>query len=73
MLQADDLVVPGGLGPLAPEVAQRTITMYGPTKAFKLAGFKVGFLGAENPALLARVRSEVEDARGAQVAFRACS
>ncbi len=54
-----DLVLDGRHVPfasLSPEVAQRTITMYGPTKAFNLAGFKVGFLIAENPALLARVK-----------------
>ncbi len=54
-----DLVFDGRHVPfasLSPEVAQRTITMYGPTKAFNLAGFKVGFLIAENPALLARVK-----------------
>ena len=52
-----DLVFDGRHVPfasLSPEVAQRTITTYGPTKAFNLAGFKVGFLIAENPALLAR-------------------
>ena len=41
---------------LSPEVAQRTLTLYGPTKAFNLAGFKIGFLIAENPALLARAK-----------------
>lgn len=54
-----DLVLDGRHVPfasLSTEVAQRTITLYGPTKAFNLAGFKVGFLIAENPALLARVK-----------------
>jgi len=54
-----DLVFDGRHVPfasLSPEVAQRTITLYGPTKAFNLAGLKVGFLVAENPALLARVK-----------------
>jgi len=54
-----DLVFDGTHVPfasLAPEVAQRTITLYGPTKAFNLAAFKIGFLVAENPALLARVK-----------------
>jgi cysteine-S-conjugate beta-lyase len=30
--------------------------VYGPTKAFNLAGSKIGFLIAQNPALLARVK-----------------
>jgi len=54
-----DLVFDGRHVPFASvssEVAQRTITVYGPTKAFNLAGFKIGFLVAENPALLARVK-----------------
>ena len=54
-----DLVFDGHHVPfasLAPEVAQRTITLYGPTKAFNLAAFKIGFLVAQNPALLARVK-----------------
>ena len=54
-----DLVFDGRHVPfasLSEEVAQRTITVYGPTKAFNLAGFKIGFLIAQNPALLARVK-----------------
>ena len=54
-----DLVFDGRHVPfasLSPEVAQRTLTLYGPTKAFNLAGFKIGFLIAENPALLARAK-----------------
>jgi cysteine-S-conjugate beta-lyase len=54
-----DLVLDGAHVPFAaisPEVAQRTITVYGPTKAFNLAGAKIGFLIAQNPALLARVK-----------------
>ena len=54
-----DLVFDGRHVPfasLSPEVAQRTVTLYGPTKAFNLAGLKVAFLIAENPALLARVK-----------------
>jgi cysteine-S-conjugate beta-lyase len=41
---------------LSPEIAQRTITLYGPTKSFNIAGFKIGFLISQNPALLARVK-----------------
>lgn len=54
-----DLVFDGRHVPfasLSPEVAQRTVTLYGPTKAFNLAGLKVAFLIAENAALLARVK-----------------
>lgn len=41
---------------LGPEIARRTLTLYGPTKAFNIAGLKVGFAIAENEALLERVR-----------------
>ena len=54
-----DLVFDGRHVPfasLSAEVAQRTVTLYGPTKAFNLAGLKVAFLVAQNPALLARVK-----------------
>jgi len=54
-----DLVFDGAHVPfasLSAEIAQRTVTLYGPTKAFNLAGFKIGFLIAENPALLARIK-----------------
>lgn len=55
-----DLVFDGAHVPfasLSPEVAQRTLTLYGATKAFNLAGLKAGFLIAENPALLARAKA----------------
>ncbi len=42
---------------LAPEVAQRTLTLYGPTKAFNVAGLKIAFMVSENPALLAHVKA----------------
>ena len=54
-----DLVLDGRHVPfasLSPEVAARTVTLVGPTKAFNVAGLKVGFLIAENPKLLARVK-----------------
>jgi cysteine-S-conjugate beta-lyase len=54
-----DLVFDGRHTPFASlshEVAQRTVTLYGPTKAFNLAGSKIGFLIAQNPALLARIK-----------------
>jgi cystathionine beta-lyase len=41
---------------LSPEVAARTITLYGPGKTFNLAGLGLGYLISTNPALLARVR-----------------
>lgn len=41
---------------LAPEVAARTLTLVGPTKAFNIAGLKIGFAIAENPALMARLK-----------------
>lgn len=57
-----DLVLHGRHVPfasLSPEVGQRTITLYGPTKAFNIAGLKVAFLISENPALLARYKEVV--------------
>ncbi|CAN5831189.1 PatB family C-S lyase [soil metagenome] len=39
------------------EVAARTITLYGPTKTFNVAGLKIGFAVAQNPALLERLRT----------------
>jgi cysteine-S-conjugate beta-lyase len=53
-----DLVLDGRHIPfasLSPEVAQRTMTLYGPTKAFNIAGLKVGFAIAQNRALLDRL------------------
>lgn len=41
---------------LSPEVARRTITLYGPTKAFNIAGLKVGFAIAEDPDVLERFK-----------------
>lgn len=40
---------------LDPEVAQRTLTLYGPTKAFNIAGLKIGFAFSANRELLAAV------------------
>ena len=54
-----DLVFDGRHTPfasLSPELAQRTVTLYGPTKAFNLAGAKIAFLISENAALLERVK-----------------
>ena len=55
-----DLVFDGEHVPfasLSEDVAQRTVTLYGPTKAFNLAGLKIAFMIAENAALLARVKA----------------
>jgi cystathionine beta-lyase len=41
---------------LGPEVAERTLTLFGPTKAFNIAGFKTGFAISHNEALLRRVK-----------------
>lgn len=39
---------------LGPELARRTVTLYGPTKAFNLAGVKGSFAICENPEVLDR-------------------
>lgn len=39
---------------LGEEVGQRTLTLFGPTKAFNIAGLKIGFAASENPQLLER-------------------
>ncbi len=41
-------------GSLGGEISQRTITLFGPTKTFNIAGLKIGFAASENPALLKR-------------------
>ena len=54
-----DLVFDGAHTPfasLSPEIAQRTLTLYGPTKSFNLASAKLAFLVSENAALLERVK-----------------
>jgi cystathionine beta-lyase len=38
------------------EIAQRTITLYGPTKAFNLAGLHIGFMISQNKKLLERAK-----------------
>ncbi len=38
------------------EIAARTLTLFGPTKAFNIAGFKAGFAVSQNPDLLKRVQ-----------------
>jgi cysteine-S-conjugate beta-lyase len=41
---------------ISEEIAQRTITLYGPTKAFNLAGLHIGFMISQNKKLLARAQ-----------------
>ncbi|CAN5567061.1 pyridoxal phosphate-dependent aminotransferase [soil metagenome] len=41
---------------LSAEVAQRTVTLLGPTKTFNIAGLKVGVVVSQNPGLLARFK-----------------
>jgi len=40
---------------LAPEVAARTLTLYGPTKAFNIPGLKLSFAISANPGMLERL------------------
>ncbi|HHO54818.1 MAG TPA: aminotransferase class I/II-fold pyridoxal phosphate-dependent enzyme, partial [Trueperaceae bacterium] len=42
---------------LSPEIAQRTITLFGATKAFNIAGLKTGFLVTENAGLMQHVQN----------------
>ncbi len=54
-----DLTYDGGHVPfasLSPELSRRTVTLLGPTKAFNIAGLKVGFAVAEDAAVLDRFR-----------------
>jgi cysteine-S-conjugate beta-lyase len=56
-----DLALDGSHVPFAsisPEVAQRTITVYGATKAFNLAGLGVSFVISQNAELLARAKAQ---------------
>ncbi|MGL4609756.1 MAG: MalY/PatB family protein, partial [Trueperaceae bacterium] len=39
------------------EIAQRTMTLYGPTKAFNLAGLHIGFMLSQNKTLLERAKN----------------
>lgn len=55
-----DLVFDGAHLPIAsldPELAARTITLYGPTKAFNIPGLKVSFAIAEDAAVRERLAS----------------
>lgn len=75
-----ELVYPGHqhlpFAALDGEIAQRTLTLFGPSKAFNLAGLKIGFAASANEQLLARFRQVATGLVGppnvlAQVATRA--
>ncbi|MEX2535477.1 MAG: PatB family C-S lyase [Trueperaceae bacterium] len=54
-----DLTLAGEFIPLASlgdEIAQRTLTLYGPTKTFNIAGLKIGFAFSHNQQLMDMVR-----------------
>src|SRR5690554_2971924 len=56
-----DLVLDGKHVPFAavsPELAERTITLFGPTKTFNIAGLKIGFALSHNEQLLGRLRNQ---------------
>jgi len=42
---------------LGREIAERTVTLYGPTKTFNIAGLGIGFAISQNPALLERFKA----------------
>jgi len=53
-----DLTLTGTHRPIAglgPEIARRTLTLYGPTKAFNIPGLKISFAFSANPAMLERI------------------
>ncbi len=55
-----DLVYPGAqhipFASLSDEIAQRTVTLLGPTKTFNIAGLKIGFVISQNAELLKRLK-----------------
>jgi len=53
-----DIMLDGKHLPIAgvsPDIAARTVTLYGPTKAFNIPGLKISFAVSKNPALLKRL------------------
>lgn len=56
-----DLVYPGHthtpLASLGPEIGQRTLTLFGPTKTFTIAGLRISFIASPNTQLLERVKT----------------
>lgn len=58
-----DLILHGEHVPfaaLSPELAQRTITLFGPTKTYNIAGLKVGFALSHNRQLLDSLKKQAE-------------
>lgn len=58
-----DLTLEGRFQPFAgisEEAAMRTLTLYGPTKAFNIAGLKIGFLFSHNDEIVELVRGAME-------------
>lgn len=55
-----ELVYPGHehipFASLSDEIAERTVTLFGPTKAFNIAGLKLGILASSNRALLKHLK-----------------
>lgn len=55
-----DLLFDGRHVPIAsisPEIGARTVTLYGPTKAFNIPGLKISFAASRNPAMLERLNA----------------
>ncbi|UCH25539.1 MAG: PatB family C-S lyase [Trueperaceae bacterium] len=50
---------------LGEEIAARTLTLYGPTKAFNIAGLNISFALSHNPAILERL-AQVADGLGSK-------
>ena len=50
---------------LSPEIAERTITLFGPTKTFNIAGLKIGFAVSQNERLLERFKARAHGLVGA--------
>ncbi len=42
---------------LSPEIGARTLTIYGPTKAFNMPGLKISFAASTNPGMLERLKA----------------
>jgi len=42
---------------LSPEIGARTVTLYGPTKAFNIPGLEISFAASANPGLLERLNA----------------
>jgi len=57
-----DLLYPGEqhlpLASLHPDISERTITVFGPTKSFNIAGLKIGIVLSRNVTLLARLKRQ---------------